>query len=98
MEEEVIKKEFTKHEAEDQRRETEHTETLSNTNLENRGRLQEIAFEIKEVKHDVKEIKEQTTHPNGRLTRVEKYMYMLMGGLTITGIIIVPLFLNLFSK
>ena len=97
MDDEVIKKEFTKHETEDERREREHTHSLNKAHLENRGRLQELSFDIKEIRHDVKEIKEQTTAHNGRLTRVEKYMYMLMGGLTITGIIIVPLFLNLFK-
>ena len=40
----------------------------------------------------------QTTAHNGRLTRLERKVYMGMGGLIVIAIVVVPLFLKLFSK
>lgn len=53
---------------------------------------------FKEINGKLDRILVQTTAHNGRLTKVEKYMYMCMGGLVIVGMIVVPLFINLISQ
>jgi len=42
-------------------------------------------------------ILDQTTRHNGRLTKTEKTINMLIGGLIVVSMIIVPLFLNLIK-
>ena len=38
----------------------------------------------------------QTTQHNHRLTKAEKYIYTISGGLIVVAVIVVPLFLQLF--
>ena len=38
----------------------------------------------------------QTTEHNHRLTKVERNMYMIVGGLVVVSAIVIPLFLKLF--
>ncbi len=40
----------------------------------------------------------QTTKHNGRLTKLEKYMYLILGGLVVVGAVIAPLFLTIFKR
>jgi hypothetical protein len=43
----------------------------------------ELDFHFKEVKETLKEIKDQTTRTNGRVTALEKWMWMVIGGVSL---------------
>lgn len=51
--------------------------------------------EIREMFNDLKEgqvrIEEQTTKHNGRMTALEKWQYISMGGLSVLTVIVVPI-------
>lgn len=44
------------------------------------------------------EIRQMTARTNGRVTRLEKFMFMVSGGLVVVVLIAVPLFLDLVQK
>ena len=70
-------------------REIQHSSNLSI--------LAEQTFDLKTIKHDVKEIKDQSVEHSGRLSSIEKKIYMIIGGLIVVSAIVVPLFLNLLK-
>ena len=50
-----------------------------------------------EISGKLDRILDQTTQHNHRLTKVERNMYMMFGGLAVVAAIVVPLFLNLLK-
>ena len=52
------------------------------------------ANNFNEINGKLDRILEQTTRHNGRLTKLERYIYMILGGLIIVSVIVVPLFLG----
>jgi hypothetical protein len=43
----------------------------------------ELDYHFTEVKEELREIKAQTTRTNGRVTALEKWMWMVVGALTL---------------
>jgi hypothetical protein len=46
----------------------------------------------------MQEVKEQTKRTNGRVTRLEKFMWMVLGALVVVASLVVPIFLNLVQR
>lgn len=46
------------------------------------------------VGHTLRGLLHQTTRTNGRVGKLEKFMFMAMGGLVVVSAIVVPLFLS----
>ncbi len=46
------------------------------------------------VGHTLRGLLQQTTRTNGRVSKLEKFMFMALGGLVVVSAIVVPLFLS----
>lgn len=62
-------------------------EEYSNVPYTNR----EIREKWHDISNDLQEIKNQTTRTNGRVTTIERWQYMFMGGMGVLTVIVVPL-------
>ncbi|GIW17427.1 MAG: hypothetical protein KatS3mg064_0584 [Tepidiforma sp.] len=50
------------------------------------------------VGHTLREVREQTMRTNGRVSRLERFIWALGGGLIVCGAIVVPLFLEAVQR
>jgi hypothetical protein len=53
---------------------------------------------LRALYRDMQEVKEQTKRTNGRVTRLEKFMWMVLGALVVVASLVVPIFLNLVQR
>jgi len=51
-----------------------------------------------EMREGLKRVEDQTTKTNGRVTKLEETKNMAIGGLVLTNIIIVPIFITMIIK
>lgn len=58
----------------------------------------ELMHYIKDIRQTVSDIKEQTIKTNGRVSSLEVWKGVMIGGLAVITVMIVPLILNLLSK
>ncbi len=86
------------HVTNDNKRFAEFGMKLDKYHEENRARLQELSFDMKGQNKELAEIKQQTITTNGRVSKLENWKYILIGGLAVVSAVIIPLFLQLFQK
>lgn len=49
---------------------------------------------LRDLWHGMGEVRAQVTKTNGRVTKLERFMWLCIGGLTVITAIVVPLFLD----
>lgn len=65
--------------------------------LTEREMLRDLRTWSRQVNHRIDEVKTQTTLTNERVTKLERFQYLIIGGLAVVVAVVVPVFLDMVS-
>ena len=59
--------------------------------------IREVIHLLKDQRVDISEIKSQVQQTNGRVDKLENWRWFITGGISILGLIVVPILIYLFT-